>query len=232
MISQRAFSREQTRSLLWLSIDSVGSSSGSSLDSLTVVSFVDSSLSQLLVDLGGLHFLGQRLDLASLGDGWKSENTGGSVLGGGFNLLGGGVVDLSLLDLTLMSWEKDELSLIVGQSLHVGVLHVSGFVVSSMVDADSDGLGEGWGEFSQLKLFEGEASAELDLSSVLSGLSVDQWSQLGNWSWECSLGFLGSLVSSNSLVCGFVEEALNSSLPMLSQMRALKDIIVFYHVAY
>ena len=104
--------------------------------------------------------------------------------------------------------------------------------MSSVVDADSDGLSEGWGKLGHLELLEGESSTELNLSSVLSGLSVDQWSQLGNWSWECSLGFLGSLVSSNSLVCGFVEEALNSSLPMLSQMRALNDIIVFYHVAY
>ena len=216
----------QTRSLL------SGFGVGGGLDSLTVVSSVDSSLSQLLVDLGGLHFLGQRLDLASLGDSWEGEDTGGSVLGSGFNLLGGGVVDLSLLNLTFVSWEQDELGLIVGQSLIVGVLHISGFVVSSMVNSDSDGLGKGWGEFSQFELVKGESSTELDLSSVLSSLTVNQWSQLGDWSWEGSLGFFGSLVGSNSLVCGFVEEALNSSLPMLSQMRALKDIIVFYHVAY
>ena len=106
----------QTRSLLisLLWIDGISGGEGSSLDSLTVVSSVDSSLSKLLVDLGGLHFLGQRLDLASLGNSWEFEDTGGSVLGGGFNLLGGGVVDLSLLDLTFMSWEKDELCLIVG----------------------------------------------------------------------------------------------------------------------
>ena len=153
-------------------------------------------------------------------------------MGGRFDLLGGGVVDFSLLDLTLVLWEKDELGLVVGQSLDVGVLHVLGFVVSSMVNADSDGLGEGWGKFSQLEFFERESSSELDLSSVLSSLGLNQWSQLGDWSWEGGLSFLGSLVSSKSLMCGLVEVALDSSLPMLSQMRALKDIIVFYHVAY
>ena len=58
----------QTRSLLLslLWIDGISGGEGSSLDSLTVVSSVDSSLSKLLVDLGGLHFLGQRLDLSIL----------------------------------------------------------------------------------------------------------------------------------------------------------------------
>lgn len=168
----------QTRSLL----GSFGV--GGSLDSLTVVPSVDSLLSKLLVDLGGLHFLGQRLDLASLGDSWEGEDTGGSVLGSGFNLFGGGVVDLSLLDLTLVSWEEDELGLIVVQSLDVGVLHISGMVVSSMVNSDSDGLSKGWGELGKLELIKGESSTELDLSSILSSLTVNQWSQLGDWSWE------------------------------------------------
>ena len=154
------------------------------LDSLALISLIDSSLSELNVDSGGLHLLGQWLNLASLGDLWKSEDTGGGVLGSGFNLLGGGVVDLTLLDLTLVMWEEDELGLIISQSLHVGVLHILGFVVSSVVNGDSDGLGEGWGEFGQLKLLKGESSAELNLTSVLSSLSLNQWSQLGEWSWE------------------------------------------------
>lgn len=189
-------------------------------------------MSELLVDLGGLHLLGQWLDLASLGHTWESEDTGGSVLGSRFNLLGGGVVDLSLLNLTLVSWEEDELGLIIVQSLDVGVLKIGRFVVSSVVNADSDGLGESWGDLGKLKLLKGEASSELNLSAVLSGLTVNQWSKLGNWSWESGLSFFSSLVSSDGLVSRFVEEALNSSLPVLSQMRALKDIIVFYHVAY
>jgi hypothetical protein len=202
------------------------------LDSLTIVSSVDSSLSELLVDLGSLHFLGQRLNLASWSNLWKSEYTGGSVLGSRFNLLGGGVVDLTLLDLTSVEWEKDELGLIVGQSLHIGVLHILRLVVSSVVDGDSDSLGEGWGKFSQLELLKSEAFAELNLTLVFSSLSLNQWSQLGEWSWEDGLGFSGSVIGSYLLVGDLVEIAFNSSGPMLSQMRALKDIIVFYHVAY
>jgi hypothetical protein len=155
-----------------------------SLDSLAVVSSVDSGLSQLLVDLGSLHLLSQSLDLASLDDSWKSENTRGSVLGSRFDLLGSGVIDLSLLNLTLVSWEKDELGLVIIQSLDVGVLHILGLVVSSVVNGDSDGLSEGWGDFSQLKLLKSESSAELNFASILSSLTLNQWSQLGEWSWE------------------------------------------------
>ena len=40
----------------------------SGLDSLAIVSLVDSLVSELLVSLGALHFSGDGLDLASLGD--------------------------------------------------------------------------------------------------------------------------------------------------------------------
>lgn len=149
-----------------------------SLDSLAVVSGVDSGLSELLVDLGSLHLLGQSLDLASLDNLWKSEHTGGSVLSGGFNLLSGGVGDLALLDLTVLSWEEDELGLVVGQSLDVGVLHVSGLVMSSVVDSDSDSLGKGWSDFGSFELGKSESSSELNLSGILSSLTLNQWSQL------------------------------------------------------
>ena len=201
------------------------------LDSSALEVCVNSLLSKLAVDLDGLHILGQRLDLASLGDLWKSEHTSGSVLRGGFDLLGGGVVDLALLDLTLVSWEQDELGLIIGQSLDIRVLHVSVLVVSSVVNGNSDRLSESWGELGSLKLLQSEASSELNLAGILSSLAMNEWSKLGNWSWERSLCFRLSSLESDLLVGSLVEEASNSSLPMLSQMRALKDIIVFYHVA-
>lgn len=203
-----------------------------SLDSLTVVSSVDSELSELSEGLDRLHFLGNWFDLASLDDSWKSEDSAGSVLSSSLDLFGGGVVDLSLLDLAVVFWEEDELGLIVGQSLNVGILHISTLVVSSVINGNSDGLGESWGKLSGLKLIKRESSTELNFTSMLSSLTADEWSKLGKWSWESSLGFGGSVISSDLLVGGFVEEASNSSHPMFSQMRALKDIIVFYHVAY
>ena len=63
-------------------------------------------------------------------------------------------------------------------------------------------------------------------------MSIDDWSQLGDWSWEQSGGFLSSVVGSDLFVSCLVEEALDSSLPMLSEMGTLKYVIVFYHVAY
>jgi len=104
--------------------------------------------------------------------------------------------------------------------------------VSPVVDGDAHGLSESWGELGELELLESESSAELDFAGILSSLSLNQWSQLGERPWEGSLGFGSSVISSYLLVGGLVEEASHSSHPMFSQMRALKDIIVFYHVAY
>jgi hypothetical protein len=65
------------------------------------------------------------------------------------------------------------------------------------------------------------------------GHSENKWSKLAKWSWEHSGSFFGSFVGSDFLVSHFVEEASNDSLiPVLSQVRALNDVIVFYHVAY
>jgi len=191
-------------------------------------------LSELEIGLLSLHVLGDS-NLLSLGlvNGWEGEHSAHLVLRGLLNLLLSGIWDFTLLQLSFVLWEKNEFSFVVGQSFNVSILHVSVFVVSSVVNGDSNSLGEGWSKFGILKFSEREASSELDLTGIFLSHSENEWSKLANWSWEAGSSFFGSFVSSDLLVSFLVEEASNDSLvPMLSQMRALNDIIVFYHVAY
>jgi len=204
----------------------------SSLNPLSVVSLVDSLLSELLVDLCLLHLVGEGLDLASLVHGGKGDDSLLLALGGLLELIGGGVVDLSLLGLSGDSGEKDQLLLVLGESSDILGLSFGVLVVSSMVNSNSDGSGEGGGESGLSALSEGESSSELDLGSVLSSLSEDGGSKFADGG-DSEGGGLGiSLLGSNLLVGGGVEEALDSSHPVLSKMGTLKDVVVFYHVAY
>jgi len=112
-------------------------------------------------------------------------------------------------------------------------LHISVLVVSSVINGNSNGLSKGWSKLGFLKFSEGETSTELNLTGKFLSHSENKRSKLANWSWEHSSSFFGSFVSSDLLVSLLVEEASNDSLiPVLSQVRALNDIIVFYHVAY
>ena len=203
-----------------------------SLDSLSIVSSVDSLLSQLLVDSSVLHLGGKSLDLASLHNLWECDDTLLSALSGCLQLVGSGVVDLSLLELTFSSWEQDKLVLVLGKSSNVLGHGVGVLVVSSVVNSDTNSSGESWGKVDLRQFLERESSSELNLMAVSSGLSEDGWSKLGDWS-DSGGGSLGSSsLGSKLFVSWLVEEALNSSHPVLSQMRTLKDIIVFCHVAY
>jgi len=104
--------------------------------------------------------------------------------------------------------------------------------MSSVINCNSYCLGKLWGETSLSELSEGETSTELQLGIIFKSLSMNQRSQLANWARSQCLSSCLSGLSSELLVSSFIEEALDSSHPMFSQMRALKYIIVFYHVAY
>jgi len=191
-------------------------------------------LSELHVSLLSLHLLGDRslLGLRPINS-WESENSSCLVLRGGLNLFGSGIWDFTLLQFSFVLREEDELSFIVGQSLNVSILHISALVVSSVVNGDSNTLSESWSELSFLKFSERETPSELNFTGIFLGLSENERSKLADRSWEHSSSFFGSLVGSDLLVSFLVEEASNDPLvPVLSQMRALNDIIVFYHVAY
>ena len=95
---------------------------------------------------------------------FRSEDTsGGVLLANTLDLLGSGVINLTLLWLSFSSWEDDQFVLVLIQSLDVGVHHFSVLVVSSVVDSNTNGLSESWGKLGLLKLSESETSAELNL---------------------------------------------------------------------
>jgi len=112
------------------------------------------------------------------------------------------------------------------ESLDIGGHSLGILVMSSVVNGDSDGLGEGGGESGSLQLSERETSAEFNLVSISSGLAVADWPKLGDGGNSSSSCLGGSSLSPEGLVSGLVEEALNSSHPMFPQVRALNDIIV------
>ena len=68
-----------------------------------------------------LHVGGNLLELVTRGGLSGGKEFAGGLVGGrcGSELLSGGVVDLTLLGLALLSWEEDELGLVGGKSLNV-----------------------------------------------------------------------------------------------------------------
>merc|ERR1712195_253963 len=87
-------------------------------------------------------------------------------------------------------------------------------------------------------LFRTGASHQYETTNMMYSKHWDDeqsycWSKQVEWCWRSGSGSFLSLLGSDSLVSVNVEEALHFLVnPMLSQVRALKDIIVFYHVAY
>ena len=201
-----------------------------SLDSLAFVLSINSSFSD-----GSVHFLGFKIfgeggetdsDLSS----WERKDSSLSKLWSIES--GGGIVDFTLLGFTFNSWEENEVSFVSCQSLDICFFKLVGSV-SSVVNSDTNGSGEGWGEASSSDLFERESSTESNLRGISSSTGFDSWSKQVKWCWGSGSGSISSLLGSDSLVSVNVEEALDLlGNPMLSQVRALKDIIVFYHVAY
>ena len=130
--------------------------------SLAEVLGVDSELAQLSEDLDLSVLLGDLLGGDSDLLGGLGDHMLGDVLLGrlsGLELVGGGVVDLSLLGLVSASGEEDQLALVTLKSLCVQLEGLLGEGVSSGVDGDAHGLGEGGGELGLLELRQSEASS-------------------------------------------------------------------------
>jgi hypothetical protein len=197
----------------------------------SLVSLVSSGLSASHENSGFLHFFGDGCDLLS---GLKS-GLGDEVvvlvlgLGGGRGQdLGGGIVNLSLLGLGVSSGEEDELALVALQSGDVVLEGLLVHVTSSVVNADSDGSGKSGGHFSGLHLEESEATAVSYLGCILSGLTVDEGSELlegaGESAGGSGLSFHGSLL----LVGGLSEPCLDEFAPVLSEMDIRNDVVVLH----
>ena len=106
--------------------------------------------------------------LSNVADG---ENVTDNLVSGGsgFELLGGGVVDLTLLWLVFASGEKDEFAFIGAESCDVHLQLLLTGACSSVINGDSDTSGEGGAQSGALQLSKSKSSSEANLTSILAG---------------------------------------------------------------
>jgi hypothetical protein len=125
-----------------------------------VVFLVDAELAELSEDLHLSDLLGDLLgSLSNLSGGLLNDVLGGVLSNGGLELVGSRIRNVTLLGLALSSGEEDQLALVAFKSLHVQLKSLLIGVVSSMVNSDADGSGEGRADLGLGELLEGEASA-------------------------------------------------------------------------
>ena len=132
--------------------------------SLAEVLIVDAELAELSEDLDGSVLLGNLERSLSELCSWSLKDVPASVLsGGGLELVSGRISNVTLLGLVSSSWEEDQLALVAFKSLHVQLKSLLISVVSSMVNSDADGSGEGRADLGLGELLERETSSVSDL---------------------------------------------------------------------
>ncbi len=103
--------------------------------------------------------------------------------------------------------------------------------MSSVINSDADGSGEGGADLGLGELLEGETSAVSNLGRIPSGHAVDEGSKLLSWSGICSSSLGLSRLDSSLLVSGLVEPGLNKARPVLTEMSIRELVVVFNHLA-
>ena len=93
--------------------------------------------------------------------------------------------------------------------------------MSSVINGNTDGPGKFGRKLGFLELGEGETSSEFALTRVFLSATMNDRSQKSKGPGVDSSGLIRSLLSSDLLMSGLVEEAFNASHPVLSEMRAL-----------
>lgn len=208
---------------------------GSSLDALSVVTGVGAGDSGFRVSISLLVLSGDSGELiGGLGDGAGKDMAGDLVgSGGGLDLLGGGVIDETLLGLALTSGEEDQLGFVRVESLSVELELLLGGGGASVVNGDAHSACEASAQTSGLELSEGEATAVSDLTGVPAGAGGDNGAELLDGAGEHFFCFPFSLLESDELLGGLVEvnsESLHSgSLPVLAEMYVWDDVVVLDH---
>jgi hypothetical protein len=169
------------------------------------------------------------LDLVNLAD--EGESVAGDLGGGssGFELLGGGVVDKTLLRLVLASGEDDKLALV---GVNPGDVQLELLLTgggSSVINGDSNGSGESGGETGSLEFNESETSAVANLTGILTGgLGDDRTETLGG-SGEDASSFSNSILVSLDLLSRLVEMSLGSHRPVLAEMDVDDNVVMLDH---
>lgn len=178
-----------------------------------------------------LHVCGNLLELVFGGNNSLGKELAGGLVGGrcGSDLLSGGVVDLTLLGLALLSWEEDELGFVGGESLDVELELLLTGGGSSVVNGDTDSSGEFLAKLGTSKLGESEATAISDLTGVSASARGDNRSQLLKGSGEHFSALAVSTLHSSKLLGWLVEVNSDSGLPVLAEMYVWDDVVVLDH---
>lgn len=87
-----------------------------------------------------------------------------------------------------------------------------------MVNGNSNGSGESWGDTGLGQFFQSETSASSHSSVISPGAASDRWSQSFDWSWEKSLGLGLPPIKSLEFVHWLIEVGFHPLLPVLSEM--------------
>jgi hypothetical protein len=200
-----------------------------------LVAGVGPGLTVLGVGTTLLELLGDGGELVAGSGGGSGKDTAGGLGRGSSRLalLGGGVVDQTLLDLAVLSGEEDELGLVGVESLDVELLLLLGGAGSAVVNSDADGAGEGGAKSSSLQLVKSEATAVPDLTSIPASARGDNRSQLLERAGEHLLGLSLSFLQSNELLLSLIEvhsDSVSASiLPVLAEMYVWDDVVVLDH---
>jgi hypothetical protein len=155
----------------------------------------------------------------------------GSLVGGGgrLQLLGGRVVDLTLLRLVLTSGEHDKLALVSVKSGDVQLELLLTGAGSSVINGDSNASCESGGKTGVFDFSEGEASAVSHLASISASSLGDDGTQVLSGSGE-DTGRLGnSILVSLELLGRLIEVSFGSSRPVLAKMDIDDHVVVLDH---
>merc|ERR1712032_68798 len=200
-------------------------------------------VSCLLAQLLLLSFLGSLLDSSLLSNtdhssvsslyselGVGSEVlhvVGSGELGGGGALVGGGV---SLLCLSGLAWEQDQLALVLFQALDVVLERLEGLVRASVVDGDTDGWGNLDWDAGLLELLVSETLSESHLGVVADGLGANLWAKgTRDWPWEGGSGLGSTSSPSADLSTRLVEPCHHVSSPPLVEMPVWHNVVMTNH---
>lgn len=162
--------------------------------------------------------LGNGLGVWSNGEG-RADNG----LSSGSKLVSAGV---TLLWLTELAGEEDELRAIGLETLDVGSEGWDGVVDTAVVNGDTDCAGESSGNLSSLQLLQAETPAGTDTAVVLDGWASDNWPQFVDWAGSDSSSLGDPGISPAELTAGLVEVSADASLPLLSEVVVGNLLIV------
>jgi len=171
------------------------------------------------------------LELLLDGSDGSGENLAGGLVGSGtgLDLLGGGVVDKTLLDLTVLPGEQDELGFVHVESFNVQLELLLAGVRASVINGDTNSAAEAGAEAAGADLVKSETTAVPNLASVLASARGHNRSQLLERPGEHSLALVLSLVPTNELLLGLIKMDPDSELPVFTEMNVRDDVVVLYH---